>query len=475
MDPSAIPCPSHSSGTQGLTLTPENTYIHCGPSRTNTPPHINNSNYSHSPLTPYTPHTPASTAPNTCTVDEPLYTRVAVHTAKCTECDKRNMDTMRRCPGCTFQVCQPCYEKRQRQGKGLVHGNMPSPEETGAATPGGTGARASRKKPVGSAAKAKSSEKEVDEDDSEECANGAIKGGKHTPSVPKSKAGKRSRGRSCVKDSEAEDSSEGELDHASHTPSKRHQTLSFAESALATATRAPPTTRAAALRSNPSIASRAPPTLQSETVAHRVPVTHSREDFPYDDILYQNCVVDYDEPLLARCEPVAHNPAARIPAIIQRGGRRRPTADEICQNIQRKVREKLERMQAEKSVAGAEASSVPASYQAPDYKTAVTVLQFVEREAKRHQDANNLSEDDAKALFRIMQVEAISWGKKTFKKQEYGMRRLLLPGLNLRLDRIPSKYTVELRVLMDGVAEHALHELDEAATLSATSPPPPSG
>ena len=93
----------------------------------------------------------------------------------------------------------------------------------------------------------------------------------------------------------------------------------------------------------------------------------------------------------------------------------------------------------------------------------------------RHQDANILDEDDSKALFRIMQGAALAWGKKTFKKQEYGMRRLLLPGLNLRLDRIPNKYTIELRVLMDGVAEHTLHELDEAATLSTTSPPHPSG
>ncbi|EUC27753.1 hypothetical protein COCCADRAFT_41592 [Bipolaris zeicola 26-R-13] len=475
MDLPTIPDRSRGTGNQDLTLTPKNTHIHCDSFRANTPPHINTPNHSHSPPPPQTPHTPASTAPNACTVDEPSYTRVAVHTAKCTECDKRNMDTMRRCPGCTFQVCQPCYEKRQRQGKGLVHGNMPSPEETGVATPSGAGARASRKKPVGSAAKAKSSE-EVDEDESKECADSAIKEGKHTPFVPKPTAGKRSRGRSCVKDSEAEESSEGEgeLNHAYPTPSKRHQTLSFAESALATATRAPPTTRAAS-RSNPNIAYPAPLTPQLETARPRVPVTYSREDYPYDDLLYQNCIVGYDEPLLARREPVIHNPAGRIPAIMQRDGRRRPTADEIYQNIQKKVREKLEKMEADKLAAGDTTPSVPAPHVTPDYKTATTVRDFVEKEAKRHQEANNLGEDDSKTLLRIMLIEAMGWGKKTFKKQEYGPRRLLLPGLNLRLDRIPNKYTTELGVLMDGVAEHALHELDEAATLSATSPPPPSG
>lgn len=361
MYPLTTPDSSRSTGNQVLTLTPENSCIHRGPSHANTPPHINTSHHFQSPSPPHTPHTPASTAPNSCTVDEPLYTRVAVHTAKCTECDKRNMDTMRRCPGCTFQVCQPCYEKRQRQGKGLVHGNMPSPEETGVATPSGTGARASRKKPVGSAVKASSSQKDVDEEESKECEESVQKAGKHTPSVPKSKATKRSRGRSCIEDSEAEESSEGELDpdHASPTPSKRHQTLSFAESALATATRAPPTTRAA-LRSNPSIAYLAPSTPQSETARPRVLVAHSREDYPYNDLLYQNCVLGYDEPLLARREPVTYNPTGRIPAIIQRSGHRRPTADEIYQNIQKKVRERLEKMHAEKSAPGPETPSVPA-------------------------------------------------------------------------------------------------------------------
>ncbi|KAH7556690.1 hypothetical protein BM1_06124 [Bipolaris maydis] len=478
MDPPATPDSSCSTGNKDLTLTPENSCIHRGPFHANTPPHINTTYHSQSSLLLQTPQTPASTAPTACNIDESLYTRVAVHTAKCTECDKRNMDTMRRCPGCTFQVCQPCYEKRQREGKGLVHGNMPSPDETGVATPSGTGARASRKKPVGSAAKASSSfQKEVDEEESKECKDSVQKAGKHTPSVPKSKATKRSRGRSCVKDSEPEESSEGEVDpdHASPTPSKRHQSLSFAESALATATRAPPTTRAA-LRSNPSIAYPEPPTPQSETARPRVPVTHSREDYPYDDLLYQNCVVGYDEPLLARCEPVTYNPAGRIPAIIQRGGRRRrPTADEIYQNIQKKVREKLEQIHADRLTSGAEKSPVLASHQAPDAKTATTVRAFVEKEAMRHQDANILDEDDGKILFRTMQSAALAWGKKTFKKQEPAMQRLLLPGLNLRLDRIPDKYTTELRVLMDGVVERTLHELDEAATLSATSPPHPSG
>ncbi|KAF2271558.1 uncharacterized protein EI97DRAFT_446520 [Westerdykella ornata] len=57
-----------------------------------------------------------------CTSDPALYTTVNIHTAKCAICDLRNMATMRRCPGCTYQVCTPCFDARN--GAPLVHGNL---------------------------------------------------------------------------------------------------------------------------------------------------------------------------------------------------------------------------------------------------------------------------------------------------------------------------------------------------------------
>jgi hypothetical protein len=72
-----------------------------------------------------TPQTPGGSKLE-CTIDERLYKRVNIHTAKCTQCDFRNGELMRRCPGCTFQICKPCYEGRLTAGKTLAHGNKPT-------------------------------------------------------------------------------------------------------------------------------------------------------------------------------------------------------------------------------------------------------------------------------------------------------------------------------------------------------------
>ncbi|KAF2269731.1 hypothetical protein CC78DRAFT_574596 [Lojkania enalia] len=57
-----------------------------------------------------------------CSSDPRTFVIVQIHTAKCAICDARNMATMRRCTGCTYQICQPCFENRN--GKPLIHGNL---------------------------------------------------------------------------------------------------------------------------------------------------------------------------------------------------------------------------------------------------------------------------------------------------------------------------------------------------------------
>ncbi|KAF2742802.1 hypothetical protein M011DRAFT_258119 [Sporormia fimetaria CBS 119925] len=71
-------------------------------------------------LNPAVPPTPGSMIMD-CTSDPSRFHPIAIHTAKCAICDKRNMDKMLRCPGCTYQVCAPCCDSRA--GAPLVHGN----------------------------------------------------------------------------------------------------------------------------------------------------------------------------------------------------------------------------------------------------------------------------------------------------------------------------------------------------------------
>ncbi|KAH7381204.1 hypothetical protein DE146DRAFT_624327 [Phaeosphaeria sp. MPI-PUGE-AT-0046c] len=112
------------------------------------------------PSTTPTPRTPSRTTSlasplarnpggtlSACSSDPAVMTVVKVHTAKCTECDKRNKDTMLRCPGCTFQICRPCRERREKKGRGLVHGAMMSPGGLGSGL--GSGSGIVRRKVVG--------------------------------------------------------------------------------------------------------------------------------------------------------------------------------------------------------------------------------------------------------------------------------------------------------------------------------------
>ncbi|CAN9233384.1 unnamed protein product [Alternaria alternata] len=293
---------------------------------------------SNSPFPTRAPRTPGGSSLTLCTVDESKYSKVTVHTAKCTECDKRNMDTMRRCPGCTFQVCQPCYEKRLKQDKGLLHGNMATPGAAGGGLSASGGSRAVRKKPL------PSTEEIGDKIENEE-------GPSHrkietTPAMPKSSAKKRAIKKKAPLD-ETEESSEDEFepDDTSPTPSKRRRTgrrrseLTFAESALATALRTPPATRATR-KSLPAPTHRAPSSPASDpgnagTSVGYGPSGFLSSEFMGDKDLYDVGIKPYkDQPLLARREPVISNPANRIPDIIKRGGKPRPS-NQTYHNIQK--------------------------------------------------------------------------------------------------------------------------------------------
>ncbi|USP79521.1 hypothetical protein yc1106_06795 [Curvularia clavata] len=318
-----------------------------------------------------TPRTPGDRAQNVCTLDETQFARVAVHTAKCTECDKRNLDVMRRCPGCTFQVCQPCFQKRHQEGKGLVHGNMPTP---GPAVPSGSGVRTARKKPPPSISPTEVYSKKPESNAQEQPVDTAAEEKESDSSTAKPNNRKRPA-RRTPSESSLEKSTE-DSDYTSPIPSKRARTVvSFAESAFATAGEEPPTTRAthrsslaathealtsatlnavepqspakeppitrAARRSSLASTHEAIAPASSKTAKTQPTAGRAPSEPPQNDILYHNAIKNYKEPLLARREPITSNPVAHIPAIIKRGGKPKPSAKQIHQNIQEKVREKL--------------------------------------------------------------------------------------------------------------------------------------
>ncbi|CAN9096865.1 unnamed protein product [Alternaria alternata] len=394
---------------------------------------------SNSPFPTRAPRTPGGSSLTLCTVDESKYSKVTVHTAKCTECDKRNMDTMRRCPGCTFQVCQPCYEKRLKQDKGLLHGNMATPGAAGGGLSASGGSRAVRKKPL------PSTEEIGDKIENEE-------GPSHrkietTPAMPKSSAKKRAIKKKAPLD-ETEESSEDEFepDDTSPTPSKRRRRseLTFAESALATALRTPPATRATR-KSLPAPTHRAPSSPASDpgnagTSVGYGPSGFLSSEFMGDKDLYDVGIKPYkDQPLLARREPVISNPANRIPDIIKRA----ELNDDGKADMMKK----------------AEQNADPQ-----------TVAAFVEEEAARYQN-ETMDEDENEAILSAMKSAALVWGKQMYKKLDSETQLAVQPGLKLRLDLIDNTFREELAKLMGEHADRIISELGISVEKPVAAPP----
>ncbi|KAF3042706.1 hypothetical protein E8E12_008524 [Didymella heteroderae] len=277
------------------------------------------------------PRTPGSSV-QPCSSSPTSFTSIKVHTAKCSECDQRNIETMLRCPGCTFQLCKPCRDRRETAGRSLAHGNMMTPR---IATPG-TGGSVVRRKPVSSVKKNESQEagkyaqQEVMKSDrkaeivTEEKIE--VKEPEATKRMAKPGPKPKAKAKSKTRESTPDDSSDDDFapDPGSPTASKRRRTL---------------TSRTDSPADMPS-----PFLMASSAKGVRIP-DKVLGDMTTDELLAHHGVntvqSPYEAHLLSRREPVVSDPVIEIPEVVKRSFKPRPTAEEIQQNIQDKVREKM--------------------------------------------------------------------------------------------------------------------------------------
>ncbi|KAF1850189.1 uncharacterized protein K460DRAFT_270887 [Cucurbitaria berberidis CBS 394.84] len=455
MDPPATPGPR--SSTTPAPATPRSR-------KRNLPPATPGRSIT-SPFPSRTPRTPGGTV-TSCTSDNSLFALVTVHTAKCTECDQRNKDTMRRCPGCTFQVCKPCYERREKQGRGLLHGNLMS---GGGGTP--TTQRTVRKKPVATTPGGRSVKAEVEAKKEEVATKAEAEGEvkkvterkeKAAP-VPKLAASKKRavRRKLMVLDFSSEESSDHDdtdfvSDSTSPTPSKRRRTaLSFdgaaspASSSTTRATRKPLPTAAMPTNRTANLANTgAPLDPPGSTGSFR------SSELNEDDILHLYGVKGYDEPLLGRRQPVMSNPVIEIPDIVKRNFKPRPTQEEIHKKLQENTLKHME-----------------AQWKAEEEAYLYTVRAFVEREAAKHRDDVAMDEDENEALFSAVKEAGRKWSNHTYNKLDVATQNLVRRGLDMRLDRIDEKYKAELATLLSDCAARKLQELaQDSAPFAAPNP-----
>ncbi|KAJ8112748.1 hypothetical protein OPT61_g4956 [Boeremia exigua] len=280
-----------------------------------------------------TPRTPGANQ-LTCSSLLDAFTRITVHTAKCSECDLRNKGTMLRCPGCTFQICKPCQDRREKAGRSLAHGTMLSPQ---VATPGASGSVV-RRKPLATV-KSVGKGRIEGKDGGEE--RGAVekeqakeKKGKKREAKQKAKPKLKSMPR-LEEETPSDDSSDNDFapDPASPTSNKRRRTeltsktddtVEMPSPFLTPADKAKDSTRL-----GPGGSERTEKPLSEMTI---------------DELLAHHGVNTPENPyqahLLSRERLVVSNPVMEIPEVVKRGHRPRPTAEEIQKNIQDKVRER---------------------------------------------------------------------------------------------------------------------------------------
>ncbi|KZM20661.1 uncharacterized protein EKO05_0010621 [Ascochyta rabiei] len=286
------------------------------------------------------PHTPGTSPLTACSSSASAFAVVKVHTAKCSECDQRNRDVMRRCPGCTFQVCKPCQEKREKSGRSLAHGNMVSPH---GATPGVGGGSVVRRRPVG-VMKSFGEQREGSAVGQEAEGRSEIEGvrGKrcapNPAAKPKSKSKARMRALTPSDDSSDDDFA---LDPASPTAHKRRRTALTLSSPGANGDISLTSDRPSSL---PSFIDEVEVAAKPR-VGDSVSAGRPFHEMSTDELLAHYDVNTWTNPykahLLSRHEPVVTNPTIEIPEIVKRGFKPRPSAGEIQKRIQKRVREKM--------------------------------------------------------------------------------------------------------------------------------------
>ncbi|KAH6629113.1 hypothetical protein C7974DRAFT_181470 [Boeremia exigua] len=354
MERPTTPTPTSASGDSATPSTPGGNATPGGSTTMRVQRHTPN------PSTPGGHHRRIASIPRTpgsstllCSSSPDAFAQVTVHTSKCSECDLRNKGTMLRCPGCTFQICKPCQDKREKGGRSMAHGNMLTPQ---VATPG-SGGSVMRKRPasaVNSAEKQHETDaaKSVGEEGSAQAEKEKLEETKEkkraTKPTPKSKLkSKRMIKQAVLLEGSIDDSSDDDFapDPASPTANKRRRTELTSKTDGTSDIPSPVLTPAGIPSPFLTPTGKAKDSTRQPSLGDSTLTGKSHRNMTTDELLALHGVNTptnpYKSHFLSRDEPVVSNPVIRMPEVVKRGFKPRPTAKEIQKNIQDTVREKL--------------------------------------------------------------------------------------------------------------------------------------
>ncbi|EAT80204.2 hypothetical protein SNOG_12391 [Parastagonospora nodorum SN15] len=356
--------------------------------------------------TPHRSLTPARTPGGgilTCTSDADRMDKVEIHTAICTVCDQRNKGHMKRCPGCTWQICETCREKRESQGRSLTHGSMGTPGGLGSGLGSGKVVRRRLLDMPGSPTPAPGRTPARQHDD-EQMMGAGEKGttkGKGKASATAKPASKKRIVSSRKSKAIIENDSSGD---------------DF-------------------IRAKNSVS-----TPQNVAPPHG-PVSQEASWEGWQGVNTPGHW--YEQHFLGRQEPVVTNRVISIPESVRRMGDKTPRLTAV-QKLEARKNEMW--FQAQKA-------------QAEELKVASTVRGFAEAEALKAQNhIPDLNTDEKEELTSAIKEGARKWALRAHDGLPPPLQTTVERGLDMRLDHIDTPYT---RQLFDVIRECASRKLDE--------------
>lgn len=292
---------------------------------------------------------------------------------------------------------------------------------------------------------------------------------KALPTVKPSNKKRSVRKKRQVVVSDGEESSDAfDLDGNTPTPSKRRRTYNSSLTAQATPSRPIHILALMAPRRADDI---------SSSLFTEAPENNDDDDYDFSksrgirpgettipELMRMFGVKDYDEHLLSRREPVMSNLICKIPAIWQRGGKPRPSAAEIQQNIQNLTRKKMQenarkamtpgQIIEEKTYAHLEAERVSRHsrrlwHYTDRVKTKATVIAdvqpltvkiFAQNVAERYRLSVPMSDGERLALGSAIETAALQWGKQIYRNLTPDLQGVMSTGLEVRMDLIDEAY-----------------------------------
>jgi hypothetical protein len=421
-----------------------------------------------------------------CTDDATEMITVKVHTAKCTDCDKRNTDIMSRCPGCTFQICKNCKEKREKRFGSLAHGNM--------LTPGGIGTgEAVRRRLLGMKISPAPEDINKELQDQEEKVGGVKGKGKAVASK------KRTASKVVVYDDSSDDFT---IDAASPTANKRRRTGASGITDTPTATSTRPSRTASHSTTAPIyIASSSPSSGNASGPGSSEAMPASSDNSPLDrnleyartasipevrefaptgriqELLEQHGVNTadnrYQQHFLERFTPVVDDPLMRVPHKVKRMADKTPRLSSVekweARNAELLVSKIADNMWVHvtninqlEAMDKARADNPLYTQEKAEEEERVKILtarEFTYNETSKYL-SDDLDEDENEALRWAIREAARKWTIETYKSLSPDNQNIVARGLDMRLDQMDEEYETGLAEVIEYCALRKRKEID---------------